>query len=83
MKINGVDDVNEITLSHKGKNIRFSCMVKPFPYAPRTELREPRRIEIVFDDTEEIFSLMAMLEKFKQESTDRIGLWHHQKSWEE
>ena len=75
MKINRIGDVSEIVLSHKGKNVKFACSVKPFPYAPRADLQKPNRMEIVFDDTLEISTLIAMLERFKQELADYIGYW--------
>lgn len=76
MKIIGnKDNVNVITLKHKGKDIKFRCYSKPFPYMPRTDLEEDREAEIVFDDLREVDSLIEMLERFKKESHEYMGEW--------
>ena len=56
MKINDKENINEITLRHKGKNIKFECFVKPFPYAERLDLEKRNSAEIVFNDLINIFT---------------------------
>lgn len=75
MKINGKENINEITLRHKGKDIKFKCFVKPFPYAERLGLEKRNGVEIVFDDLTEADALIDMLKRFKQESQEYIGVW--------
>lgn len=68
MKINDKENINEITLRHKGKNIKFECFVKPFPYAERLDLEKRNSAEIVFNDLIEVDALIDMLKRFKKES---------------
>lgn len=75
MKIDGLEDVNRIILSHKGKNLKFDCYTIPLKYEDDMNLHEPKVAEIVFDDTAEVFSLIDMLERFKNELEGCIGLW--------
>ena len=75
MKINDKENINEITLRHKGKNIKFECFVKPFPYAERLDLEKRNSAEIVFNDLIEVDALIDMLKRFKQESQEYIGVW--------
>lgn len=75
MKIVGnKDDINVITLIHKGKNFKFRCSTIPFPYMDRN-LEEDRESEIIFDDLREVDSLIGILERFKKESCEYIGEW--------
>ena len=75
MKINDKENINEITLRHKGKNIKFDCFVKPFPYAERLDLEKRNSAEIVFNDLIEVDALIDMLKRFKKESQEYIGVW--------
>lgn len=75
MKINDKENINEIILRHKGKDIKFNCFIKPFPYVERLDLKEKDLVEIVFDDLTEVDALIDMLERFKQESQEYIGVW--------
>lgn len=75
MKINDKENINEITLCHKGKNIKFECFVKPFPYAERLDLEKRNSAEIVFNDLIEVDALIDMLKRFKKESQEYIGVW--------
>lgn len=75
MKINDKENVNEITLRHKGRDVKFNCFIKPFPYAERLDLKERNSVEIVFDDLMEVDALIDMLKRFKQESQEYIGVW--------
>mgnify|MGYP006882871910 FL=1 len=75
MKINDKENINEITLRHKGKNIKFECFVKPFPYAERLDLEKRNSAEIVFNDLIEVDALIDMLKRFKKESQEYIGVW--------
>ena len=76
MKIVGnKDDINVITLIHKGKNFKFRCYPKPLPYMNRVDLEEDRESEIIFDDLREVDSLIDVLERFKKESFEYIGEW--------
>lgn len=74
MRIGNKEDVNAITLKHKGKNLKFRCYIAPL-YNSQTDLYEEREIEIGFDDFMEVNSLIEMLEKFKKESFGYIGEW--------
>lgn len=75
MKINDKENINEIILRHKGKDVKFECFIKPFPYVERLDLKEKDSVEIVFDDLTEVDALIDMLERFKQESQEYIGVW--------
>lgn len=75
MKINDKENINEIILRHKGKNVKFECFIKPFPYVKRLDLKEKDSVEIVFDDLTEVDALIDMLKRFKQESQEYIGVW--------
>ena len=57
------------------ENIKFNCFIKPFPYVERLDLKEKDPVEIVFDDLTEVDALIDMLERFKQESQEYIGVW--------
>lgn len=75
MKINDKENINEIILRHKGKNIKFNCFIKPFPYVERLDLKEKDPVKIVFDDLIEVDALIDMLKRFKQESQEYMGVW--------
>lgn len=75
LKIGDKENVNEITLRHKGRNIKFECFIKPFLYVERLDLKEKDQVEIVFDDLTEVDALIDMLKRFKQESQEYIGVW--------
>ena len=75
MKIENKENINEILLSHKGKNVKFECFIKPFPYADRLDLVERKPVEIVFDDLMEVEALIDMLTRFKKEIQEYIGAW--------
>lgn len=75
MKINNKENINKIILRHKGKDVKFECFIKPFPYAERLDLEKRNRAEIVFDDLTEVDALIDMLKRFKQESQEYIGVW--------
>lgn len=75
LRIGDKENVNEITLRHKGRDIKFECFIKPFPYAERLDLKEKDPVEIVFDDLTEVDALIDMLKRFKQESQKYIGVW--------
>lgn len=79
MKINDKENINEIILRHKGKDIKFNCFIKPFPYVERLDLKERDSVEIVFDDLTEVNALIDMLKRFKQESQEYIGVWKRSK----
>jgi hypothetical protein len=69
------DNINEINLVHKGRDIKFNCFINPFPYAPRLDLEEIKRAEIVFDDLMEVDSMIEMLTRFRKECGEYIGEW--------
>ena len=69
------DNVNEITLIHKGRNVKFNCFIKPFPYEPRLDLEEPKRVEIVFNDLKEVDNMIEMFTRFRKECGEYIGEW--------
>lgn len=75
MKINNKENINKIILRHKGKDVKFECFIKPFPYAERLDLEKRNSAEIVFDDLIEVDALINMLKKFKQELQKYIGVW--------
>ena len=75
MKICGKENVNEILLNHKGRNVKFECIIKPFPYSERLDLVEIKPVEIVFDDLMEVEALIDMLTRFKKEIQEYIGAW--------
>ena len=75
MKINDQENINRIYLSHKGRNIKFECITKPFPYTESLDLAETKSVEIIFDDLMEVESLINILERFKKETQEYIGIW--------
>lgn len=76
MKVIGnKENVNQITLTHKGMNVRFNCFMKPLPYCDHIDISQPETIEIIFKDSYEIDSLIHILERFKKECSEYIGEW--------
>ena len=75
MKICNKENVNEILLNHKGRNVKFECFIKPFPYAERLDLVEIKPVEIIFDDLMEIEALIEMLTRCKKETQEYICVW--------
>ena len=75
MKIENKKNVNEILLTHKGKNIKYDCLIKTLPYL---DLAENESVNIVFDDLMEVEALINVLERFKQEVQGYIGVWKRQ-----
>ena len=75
LKIENKENINEILLSHKGRNVKFECFIKPFPYSDRLDLAEKKPVEIVFDDLIEVEALIEMLTRFKKETQEYIGVW--------
>ena len=69
------DNVNEITLVHNGRDLKFNCFIKPFPYESRLDLEETKRAKIVFDDLMEVDSMIEMLTRFRKECGEYIGEW--------
>ena len=70
-----IDNVNEIILIHQGRNVKFNCFIKPFPYEPRLDLEEPKRVEIVFNDLKEVDNMIEMFTRFRKECGEYIGEW--------
>ena len=70
------NNINEITFVHKGRDLKFNCFIKPFPYEPRLDLEETRRTEIVFDDLLEVDNMIEMLTRFREECCEYIGYWN-------
>lgn len=77
MNIGNKDNINEITLIHKGRDIKFNCFIKPFPYEPRLDLEETKGAEIVFHDLMEVDSMIEMLTRFRKECSEYIGEWKY------
>ena len=75
MKIENKKNVNEILLTHKGKNVKYDCFIKPLPYLDSLDLAENESVNIVFDDLMEVEALIDMLKRFKQETQEYIGVW--------
>ena len=74
--IGSKENVNQITLAHKGLNVRFNCFIKPLPYTTdNIDIFKPEIIEITFKDSYEIDGLIRILEKFKKECSEYIGEW--------
>lgn len=69
------ENVNQITLTHKGLNVRFNCHMKPLPYDDNIDITKPETIEITFKDSYEIDNLIYILKKFKTECSEYIGDW--------
>ena len=70
-----INNVNEIILIHKGRNVKFNCFIKSFPYEPRLDLKESKRVEIVFNDLKEVDNMIEMLTRFRKECGEYIGEW--------
>lgn len=76
MKVIGnKENVNQITLTHRGINVRFNCFTKPLPYCDHIDISQPETIEIIFKDSYEIDSLIHILERFKKECSEYVGEW--------
>ena len=78
MKIENKKNVNEILLTHKGKNVKYDCLIKTLPYLDSLDLAENESVNIVFDDLMEVEALINVLERFKQEVQGYIGVWKRQ-----
>ena len=76
LKIENKENINEILLSHKGRNVKFECFIKPFPYSDRLDLAEKKPVEIVFYELMAVEALIDMLKRFKQETPESIGVWN-------
>lgn len=75
----GNKNVNEIVLQHKGVDMKFGCQIKPMPYVPRLDLEPITSETILFNDLQEIDSLIEMLEKFKHYCIEYIGIWNRKR----
>ena len=75
MKIENKKNITEILLTHKGKNVKYDCLIKPLPYLDNLDLAENESVNIVFDDLMEVEALIDVLERFKQEVQGYIGVW--------
>lgn len=80
MKIGDKENINKITLRHKGKDVKFKCFIKPFPYTERLDLEKRNGAEIIFDDLTEVDILIDILKRFKQQSQEYIGIWERCKN---
>lgn len=78
MKIENKKNINEILLTHKGKNVKYDCFIKPLPCLDRLDLAKNESVNIVFDDLMEVEALIDLLERFKQEVQEYIGVWKRQ-----
>ena len=68
MRIGNVDDVNRLTLKHKGKDLRFGCCMNQHP-------QDDKEVVIEFADLVEVDALISMLDRFRRESVEYIGIW--------
>lgn len=77
MRINNKENIKEILLVHKGTQRKFYCQLKPslFPYAELFSLEKKETAEIVFEDIQEIDALIDMLNRFKKNMQEHIGIW--------
>lgn len=76
MKIIGNEEnVNIISLIHKGKDIKFQRISEPMPYMTPLNLEKDKRAEIVFNDLLEVDELISILKQFKEECGRYIGIW--------
>ena len=76
MEIRGnINNVNEIILIHNGRNVKFNCFIKPFPYEQRLDLEESKRAEIVFNDLKEVDNMIEIFTRFRKECGEYIGEW--------
>lgn len=74
MKINGHGDVTTIRLRHKGTEMNMQHIL-PEVYK-ESMLNEPTDITFVeFKDINEIENMICMLERFKKECEQNIGIW--------
>lgn len=75
MKIGNTENVTSLKLTHKGLDMHFGCM-KRIDFCKMQDIVKPEeRIEIRFDDIHEMDFMIAMLEKFRMECRDKIGVW--------
>ena len=68
MRIGNVYDVNMLTLKHKGKDLKFGCYLSQHP-------QDDKKVVIEFTDLSEVDALISMLDKFRRESVEYIGIW--------
>lgn len=68
MRIGNVDDVNILTLKHKGKGLKFGCYLNQHP-------QDDKEVVIEFADLAEVDALISMLDRFRRESVEYIGIW--------
>ena len=69
MKINNVENVNQITFKHKSSDFKFRCYTD-------VNRQENNEGVIEFADLREVDSLIMMLEKFRMQCYGRLGEWH-------
>ena len=70
MRINNVDDVNILTLKHKGKCLNFRYYMNKY-----CQDQEDKEGVIEFTDFAEVDALISMLQKYRRESLECIGKW--------
>ena len=78
MKIENKKNITEILLTHKGKNVKYDCFIKPLPCLDNLDLVYHESINIIFDDLMEVEALIDLLERFKQEVQEYTGVWKRQ-----
>ena len=68
MRIGNVNDVNILTLKHKGKGLKYRCYMNQYH-------QEDKEGVIEFSDLVEVDALILMLDRFRRESLEYIGKW--------
>ena len=68
MRIGNIYDVNMLTLKHKGKDLKFGCYLNQC-------IQEDKEVVIEFIDLTEVDALISMLDRFRRELVEYIGIW--------
>ena len=75
MKIGNQENVTSLKFTHKGLDMHFCCL-KQIEFCEMQDIVKPEeRVEIQFEDIHEMDFLIAMLEKFRMDCKDKIGMW--------
>lgn len=75
MKIGNQENVTSLKFTHKGLNMHFGCQKQMEFIEMRDIVKQEERVEIRFYDIREMDFLIAMLEKFRMDCMDKIGIW--------
>ena len=77
----GYAPTKSIRLRLLSADMMFRCIIPPNPDEQFLDpFEEPNETKIIFNDTREIDNLIQMLERFRNECCNHIGVWERRKN---